>query len=139
MAGVLTRAGRRFTAEQLTDARASGDVEGRLILFTNAATFGVNPAVGDFVEAEFGGYDPKAFLITDQLAPTLDGDDYVVSINGGPQVWDCTSAPETIRGWALLLPATNGVFAYDVYETPHVLEVGSRHTLYADVKIGQCA
>lgn len=139
MPGVLTREGRKLVAEQLTSARNEGDISLLLRLFTNEGSFGVNPDVSDFTDASFGGYDPWEFLLNDQNPPTLEGDDYVILLSDAARVWDCTSSPQTIRGWFLTRGDTSAVLAYDVYDTPDELEVGSRHTLFAELKIGQCA
>lgn len=138
MAGILTRKGRQFVCKQLTAGRDDLTYLLGMRLFTAASSPGVNPSPGAFTEAAFGGYAAIPFPIEDNGAPTLDTDDYITLLSDASFIWNCGNPTETILGWYLLSEDGLDVLAYEVYATPHVLEIGSQHTLFASVKIGQC-
>lgn len=139
MPAMLTRVGRKLTAMGWTGSPFDPTVflELRLIAadFTPVADM---PGDGGLTEAVFGGYAAGGFNLNDNGTPVLDGDDYTVLLKDDPFVWDCASSPQTIFGWALYSGDEDAILACERYSVPHVLEVGSRHTLYASIRIGQC-
>lgn len=91
-------------------------------------------STGDVTESTFGGYAAVDFFVGDSADPVADGPDWKSLLHAAPFVWDCTSVPETVYGWVLYSTDEDDLLACERYGTPHVLEVGSRHTLYIDLK-----
>jgi len=138
MTMVATRAGRAVIAKALK-AESPGVSDGLTVkLFKVNYTPTTISEEADFTEAEFTGYAPATTTYGDTSGPTLATDDQVMRISGAPLVWDCTAAPETIYGWYLVDDLSGDVLFAEKYDTPHVLEVGSRHTLFLDIAIGAC-
>lgn len=138
MPGVLLREGRKMAARAFEGAVYDAADEFAIILFTNDATVTVDSEPGDFTQATFTGYVPISREFGETTGPVSDGDDEVVLLGGDSFIWDCTAAPQTIRGWVAVNLGNDEIFAAEKYDVPHVLEVGSRHTLFASIRVGAC-
>jgi len=136
---VATVHGRVMFAGTLQGVAPSPSADWRVRLFTNDVDIPLDADVGLFTEATFGGYAEVVTTPGDTTGPTLADDDQSMRITGAPIDWDCSADPETIRGWFLYDFDNDKVLFAEKYEEPHVLEVGSRHRLYLDIKLGQCA
>lgn len=139
MPGVICLRGREEMAKAWAGLGFNADAYYQIKLLKNNFTLDVTPGPGSLTEAAFGGYAPIDMTLDVSPAPVLDGDEYTVLLGAAPYVWDCTSAPETIYGWCLYSGDWEDFLILHKYDTPHVLEVGSRHTLYPSVRIGACA
>lgn len=110
-----------------------------VFLFVNDHTPTPTSLTDDFVNASFTGGDPILVTLGDFTGPDADGDDRVMHVVPSPLVWNCTGSPETVYGWYLYDIDNDHWLMGEKYDTPHVLEVGSRHTLYIDVAVTQAA
>lgn len=138
MSMVATRAGRALCAKVLKGEAPAGGADWRVRLFTNDFNPTTTSVLADFTEATFDGYAEVATTPADTTGPTLVGEDQVMRVKGESLVWDCAADPETIRGWLLYDEDSGDVLFAEKYAVPHVLEVGSRHTLFLDIAQGAC-
>lgn len=136
---VLCARGRKILAETFRgNGPASGD-QYTVHLMKVAASTGVGAVAGDFVESTFTGYaafGPESYASTSVVF--ADGDDQAVTLHNAPIDWECSGSPETVYGWYMLDQSSGEPVAYEVYDTPDVLDTGSRHRLYLTLKFGQC-
>lgn len=139
MSFVYTQAGRRISANAWRGAGPGSSDTLLVKLFTAYSTITTTMTSGDVTEAAFGGYAEHGTTYGASGAVEFDGDDAVVAIDGAPISWDCTSDPETILGWYLVDGPSGDIMAIEQYDTPHVLEVGSRHTLNLKLAQGACS
>lgn len=135
---VAFRGGRELLANALKGIAPAGGAEWYVHLFKAYETFTPTTPPSDLTLAAFTGYGGQTANPPDQGPIVWDGDDAVVRLNNAPFIWDCTGSPEEILGWVLYDNDNDKLLFGEVYDTPHVLSVGSRHTLYADIAVGQC-
>lgn len=136
MGAVVTRHGRKIAALAYLGQLEEGPESTHTVKLV-VEDFEPTPtlALGDVVEASFGGYAPITRAYQDGTGPVLEGDDQIDAWGGAAYVWDCTSSPETVYGYVIVRDSDERVLASDRYTTPHVLEVGSRHTLFIDLVV----
>src|SRR5436190_15407884 len=130
MSIVVPKAGRVLLADVLWRLNWSGGVPYRLRLFKNDYIPDINSGLVDLTEATFTGYAEKEILRGDNGASVLAGSVGRVLLGNAGQVWDCTGAPHTIFGWYLTNEDGDTLMLVERYQTPHVLSIGSRHTLF---------
>lgn len=139
MPGTLTHVGRQMTAKPWAGQSFPDDQGYEMRLVTDDFTLAASLTPDDLSYATFSGSSPIGFLLSDGApAVVMDGGDATVLLRDEPFVWDCTASPQTVYGWALYSADLEELLAVEKYSTPHVLEVGSRHTLYASIRIGAC-
>jgi len=136
---ITTKKGRFRVAQMMNGSFAAGGESIRVILFSNEVGENLDAELADFTESAFGGYADVDTYWGGASGPVYIGDDAAIRITGAPMHWDCTADPETIRGWAILGVPSDDVYFYEEYDTPHELEVGSRHTLFLDIAQGACS
>lgn len=136
---ITTHNGRMRVAKMMNGTFAAGGESFRVILFSNEVGINLDAVLADFTESAFTGYAPVETYWGAATGPTLVGDDAVIRVTGSPLHWDCSGAPETIHGWAIVGEPSDEVYFYEEYVVPHVLEVGSRHTLFLDIGQGACS
>jgi hypothetical protein len=137
---MLLQAGRSILAQAFRGDVPIASSDGlQMTLFKNDHEPEVDDDGSEYTPSTFTGYAPVDFTWGDNGVPSLVAGDYFVRFNDSDFVWDSASAGETIYGW-LLWDTANGVpIAAERYEEPHVLSIGSRHTLSAEQKFGGCA
>lgn len=139
MPALMTKEGRRAFASALRGTAMFPGGTFAIILSKTNFTETVDGPAG-FTEATFTGYAPITRAVGTMGAAALVGDDAVVALDGGtPFQWDCTGAPDTIYGWALVNPSNGFVYACEKYSAFQILSVGSRHSLFASIKQSGCA
>ncbi|MBN9118699.1 MAG: hypothetical protein J0I06_06005 [Planctomycetes bacterium] len=132
------RAGREVLARSLRGEAPASDAGWWVLLFVAAADLTPSSPIDSVEEASFSGYSRTPVPPSSQGDVTWDGDDPLIQIKGEALVWDCTADPQTIYGW-IMFDADNDLYLFgEQYDTPHVLSVGSRHTLYASIKVSLC-
>lgn len=134
---VVPKQGRLTLASLLFLGGASPDVQWKLKLFKNDHTPGLNDLPGDYTESAFGGYTHVPFELADNTTPALSGNMARTLLTGEARVWTCAASPETIYGWYLTNEDEDVVLMAERYATPHVLGIGSVHTLYPYVLLGK--
>lgn len=92
---------------------------------------------GDLVEATFTPYNPVDFARSDNGASILSGNIAKTRMGNAAQVWTCNANPHTVYGWYLYSVDLAQLLLVERYDTPHVLQIGSTHTLFADVSLGK--
>ena len=106
-------------------------------LFKTAVTPVIGSVPGDFTDCTFTGYAARDHVYGDNPDPVADGTFQTVTPIGSPYSWDCTAAPDTVYGWWIRDVTNDVVLFAEKYDVPHVLAVGSRHTLDLKIRFGQ--
>lgn len=107
-----------------------------LKLFKNDAVPDIDFGAGDLTECAFTGYAAHNFTVNDNGGAALNGTQARLLLTGASRTWTCTAAPETVYGWYVIDGAGNLQFA-ERYANPHVLAIGSVHTLFPYLSLGK--
>jgi len=135
---VASTHGLQMVASALEGVAPSPSSDWRVRLFKNNDPLTANMTTATFTECEFNGYDQEFTEPQAAGGPTIEDGAAVMFIGNAPFVWDCVSLPETVKGWYLYNADTGNVLFAEEYDEPHVLQVGSRHTLYLKIGVGVC-
>lgn len=90
----------------------------QLLLFTNIIDPDCNVILSDLTEATFGGYSRWTLSRSQWLDPTIEGCCGIMLYGTDPVSWTNTSSPQTITGYAYLLPGGNKLIAVQALSTP---------------------
>lgn len=134
---VVPKAARATLADWLWLEEVSGNHNLQIGLFKNDYTPDVLTAFGDLVVATFTGYAAVDFTRSDNGASILSGNIARTKFFNQLLQWHCNGAPHTVYGWWLKSTDLNQLLLVERYTTPHVLQVGSVHTLDAQASLGK--
>lgn len=126
---VIPNIGKLWLLNQALKIRAAIITTYRVMLFKNNETVTDDSVNGDFVIADFDGYEDVTFDNTEW-------DDAVEAANLGISVllsdptYDCTGgAPQTVYGWIMIDDFTGELICGQNFDVPRVMTSGSRETL----------
>jgi hypothetical protein len=108
----------------------------KIRLWKNNIVPDLDTLTGTLTPCAFTGYADYSFPAADNPFSALSGTQAQMLLSGTMREWECTAAPETIYGWALL-GDDDDLLLVERYDTPHVLIVGSIHRLYPYVNLGK--
>lgn len=106
-------------------------------LFKNNITPTPDTVFADLVEATFTGYSNYPFTRADNPASFLAGTAGRVLLANDSFIRTCTGAPHNIYGWYCNAPTLGVLLLVERYADPHVLQIGSTHTLIPNVDLGK--